>query len=64
MRPGDILVADESGVVAIPLEKAEEVLARTTKISEAEEGIEAIINEGHSMREAREKYNYHGLQKK
>ena len=64
VRPGDILVGDESGVVVVPLEKAEEVLTIARQIESAEEGISKYVREGHTLREAREKYNYHNLQKK
>lgn len=62
VRPGDIIVGDESGVLVIPAEKAAEVLELTIKIAEAEDGIEAALQQGLTLTQAREKYHYHQLQ--
>lgn len=64
VKPGDVLVGDDSGVVVIPGERAAEVLKVALEIEEAENLIEDAIRKGSSIREAREKYRYHSLQTK
>jgi len=62
VKPGDILVGDDSGVVVVPRERAEEVLNLAREIEEAENRIEEALRQGLSIKEAREKYRYHSLQ--
>jgi 4-hydroxy-4-methyl-2-oxoglutarate aldolase len=62
VKPGDILVGDDSGVVVVPKERAEEVLTLAREIEEAENSIEEALRQGLSIKEAREKYRYHSLQ--
>ncbi len=65
VRPGDILVGDVNGVVVIPVEKFEEVLAAAEKILEKEEQMKADILAGMDIIEVDTKYNYEQmLQKK
>lgn len=64
VKPGDILVGDDSGVVVVPGEMATKVLEGAQKIEEAESAIVKAIKGGLSMKEAREKYGYHKLQAK
>jgi regulator of RNase E activity RraA len=64
VKPGDILVGDDSGVVVVPRERAEEVLTLALEIEEAENRIEEALRQGLSIKEAREKYRYHSLQSK
>lgn len=63
VEPGDIIVADDSGVVVVPRVKLEEVIALAEKIAEAENNIINAVNNGLSLQEAREKYQYHKLQR-
>ncbi|MEW6377261.1 MAG: RraA family protein [Thermodesulfobacteriota bacterium] len=64
VKPGDILVGDDSGVVVIPWEKASEVLRMAQEIEKVETLIEDAVRSGLSLKEAREKYRYHSLQSK
>lgn len=65
VRPGDILVGDINGVVAIPPEKLDEVLKAAEGILEKEEAMRADILAGMDILEIDSKYNYEQmLQKK
>ncbi|MCL2669531.1 MAG: RraA family protein [Syntrophaceae bacterium] len=62
VKPGDILVGDDSGVVVVPWERAAEILELAEEIETAETQIETAVRGGLSLAEAREKYRYHTLQ--
>ncbi len=64
VRPGDIVVADDSGVVIVPASKAEEVLKIALEIEHAEQEILKRIAQGKTLREARAELQYHALQTK
>lgn len=64
VRPGDIILGDDSGVVCIPYEKAEEILNIAKHIEEVEQKIIAEVKNGSSLKEARIKLGYHKLQSK
>jgi len=64
VKPGDILVGDDSGVVVVPRERSDEVLKLTVEIEEAENQIEAAVRSGMTLTQAREKFHYHSLQSK
>lgn len=64
VRPGDIVVADDSGVVIVPASKAEEVLKIALEIEHAEQEILRRIAQGKTLREARAELQYHALQTK
>lgn len=59
---GDILRGDADGVVVIPQEHEEHVLAEAETIHVAEEAIRASVRGGMSLVEARRQFNYHRLQ--
>ncbi|MCL2669532.1 MAG: RraA family protein, partial [Syntrophaceae bacterium] len=64
VRPGDILVGDVNGVVVIPLEKLDDVLAAAEAILDKELQIRADILAGMDILEIDEKYNYEQMLKK
>jgi len=63
VRPGDILVGSDDGVVVVPKEKEEEILTMAQSISEAEGKLLAEAMKGTRLDEARKKYRYHELQR-
>jgi regulator of RNase E activity RraA len=62
--PRDIVVADANGVVVVPRHRAREVASLAAKIEESESGIRDLIARGATIAEAREKLQYHTLQRK
>ena len=60
--PGDLVRGDADGVVVIPKEQEDKVLASAEEIQMAEDAIRASVRNGMSLREAREKHSYHQLQ--
>ncbi|WP_099865549.1 RraA family protein [Pararhizobium haloflavum] len=62
VSPGDVVCADENGVVVVPLQKAEAVLATALAIDEKEEAILGDIRNGVALGEARARHGYHSLQ--
>jgi 4-hydroxy-4-methyl-2-oxoglutarate aldolase len=62
VKPGDIVVCDDSGVVIVPLGKAEEILDVALQIDEAEQKILELLEKGVTLREARKQMGYHKLQ--
>ncbi|MCE4026307.1 MULTISPECIES: RraA family protein [unclassified Microbacterium] len=63
VRPGDILLGDSDGVVAIPQDCETEVLEVADTIHAREESILAAALGGASIAEARARYGYHDLQR-
>jgi regulator of RNase E activity RraA len=64
VKPCDILVGDDTGVVVVPWERAGEVLQLALEIETAENQIEEAVRNGMTLTEARVKYHYHTLQSK
>jgi 4-hydroxy-4-methyl-2-oxoglutarate aldolase len=46
VHPGDVIVADDDGVVVVPLEKAADVLAKSKAREEKEAGVRARLEAG------------------
>jgi 4-hydroxy-4-methyl-2-oxoglutarate aldolase len=63
VRPGDLLVGDDDGVVLVPREHETRVLELALEISEREEAILRDALGGIPLREARAKHGYHHLQR-
>lgn len=64
INPNDIVFGDSDGIVIIPDERAEEVLAVARTIDSAEEGIRGLLAQGLRLDEARTQFGYHQLQTK
>jgi 4-hydroxy-4-methyl-2-oxoglutarate aldolase len=62
VRPGDLVVGDADGVLSIPREREAEILDLADEITAAENAIREAVENGMSLREAREKHRYHSLQ--
>ena len=62
VRPGDIVLGDDTGVVIVPQGSAQQVGDLAEKIDETERNIVAEVQRGSSLREARQKFGYHKLQ--
>lgn len=62
VEPGDLLLGDGDGLVAIPVFRAEEVLAAAEEIERAEDLIRQAVQAGTPLREARRAVGYHDLQ--
>lgn len=63
VAPGDIIVADQDGVVVVPAARAAEVFARALSLHEAEESIVEAGLSGATLAEARRQARYHTLQR-
>jgi regulator of RNase E activity RraA len=57
VRPGDIIVADEDGVVVVPQERADDVLKRAQAIDDNERGMYPFIRQFKSLSQAIAKFN-------
>jgi 4-hydroxy-4-methyl-2-oxoglutarate aldolase len=64
VAPGDILRGDADGVLVIPREHEEAVLAAAEEIDGIEQRIRVAIDEGKTLAEARRQLGYHKLQRK
>ena len=62
VRPGDILRGDADGVLVIPREHEDAVLDAAEEIDRVEQQIRGAINEGKTLKEARQALGYHQLQ--
>lgn len=58
VKPGDIVCADDSGVVVIPAERLDETLTTALRIEEMEREIIEDLKAGVPLREARARRNY------
>lgn len=63
VRPGDIVMADKSGVVVVPAECVDQVLEKAEQLFQKEEGMVALIREGKSMIEVDEAFHYEQMLK-
>ena len=63
VRPGDVVMADITGVVFIPQERIEDVVDKAEALHEKEEAMCRDIRSGMSMKEVDVKYNYENMLK-
>ncbi len=64
VEPGDLMRGDSDGVVCIPRAREAEVLDAAEAIEKAEAKIREAVGEGLTLREARERMQYHQLQRR
>ncbi len=64
VEPGDLLRGDSDGVVCLPKAREDEVLDAAEAIDKAEAAIREAVGEGLTLREARERMQYHRLQRR
>lgn len=64
VNPGDFLLGDWDGVVAIPKERIEQVAEVASQIEQAEDRIRAAVERGDRLDAARKTQGYHLLQTK
>ncbi|MGY6634374.1 MAG: RraA family protein [Alkalilacustris sp.] len=62
VEPGDIIRADDNGVVVLPAARTEEVLATAEAIEAKEDAILAQVRDGVPLGAARAAHGYHALQ--
>jgi 4-hydroxy-4-methyl-2-oxoglutarate aldolase len=62
VEAGDWLLGDGDGVVVIPFNRLDDVLAAAVDIRDTEARIRSALERGGSLREARRQYGYHQLQ--
>ena len=63
VRPGDLIMADENGVLVIPIERAKEVLEFGQMVKATEDRVIAAVRAGVDPIEAHEKVNYDSMLK-
>lgn len=59
VRPGDMVCADDSGALVVPVEIAGQVAEQVCLVAELEAKIRADIGAGVPLREARRRHRYH-----
>lgn len=63
VKKGDIIMADDNGVLVIPVERAADVLEAARQIEKAEQDILKEVAQGSSLLSARQKFKYDSLQR-
>lgn len=62
IHPGDVVCADEDGIVIVPVERAAEVAEIATQVERVEDAIVRAVQSGSTLRQARHDHGYHSLQ--
>ena len=63
VRPGDLVMGDDNGVLVIPIERAKEVLEFAQMVKATEDRVIAAVRSGMDPIEAHEKVNYDSMLK-
>ncbi len=63
VKPGDLIIGDDDGIVVVGQEHEAKVLEVAREIAQLEDNIVAEALAGSTLRAAREKYGYHQLQR-
>ena len=63
VRPGDIVLGDDDGVVVVPCHRLAEVTDLAVTIAEREDAITAAVLSGETIGAARSRFGYHTLQR-
>ncbi|MER5513469.1 isocitrate/isopropylmalate family dehydrogenase [Streptomyces sp. NPDC002763] len=58
VRPGDVIVADDNGVLVVPAEQAAEVADRAERVEGTESAIAEAVGTGLRLDEARRRFGY------
>lgn len=64
VRPGDVVIGSDDGIVIVPKDREEEVLSVAQSVSQAEDQILSEALKGNRLDEVRKKYKYHELQRR
>jgi len=64
IHPGAIVCADADGVAAVPESSAERIADAAERIEQVENQIVAAVRAGSTLRQARERFGYHHLQRR
>jgi regulator of RNase E activity RraA len=63
VRPDDLVVGDDDGVVVVPYEVVDDVFAAAAEVSSREDDILRDALSGMALRDARSRHGYHTLQR-
>lgn len=58
INPGDVVVCDSSGCLAIPADKAQEVIRRAQAVEQTEKDIIQSVSNGYTLEQARALHRY------
>ena len=64
VRPGDIVLGDDDGVVVVPRHRLAQVSDLAAEIAEREDAITAAVLSGATISDARKRFGYHTLQRR
>jgi 4-hydroxy-4-methyl-2-oxoglutarate aldolase len=64
VRPGDIVVGDDDGVVVVPRHRLSELADLAARIAATEDAITKAVLDGGTIAAARKRHGYHTLQRK